>query len=402
MVVITGLIQFLFWASLALMAHTYLLYPFLMYCLTRRKPEHIPVFGSLQEAPRISILMSVFNEEKVLHEKLESILRSSFPVEKMHLFLGSDDSTDQTNSIASEYAVRYPWITFYPFSTRRGKPNVINQLAEEARKAYGKGPDHVLVITDANVMLAESTLWQLVRHYKDPNIAVVDANMVSTGTREAGISKAEGRYVSLEVWLKHWEGQAWGAMIGPFGGCYAIRADYYREVPANFLVDDFFIVLRALEQGGRAINDLDALCFEAATHEIRHEFRRKKRISAGNFQNLFTFRNLWWPPTKRLSFAFFSHKVLRWTGPLFMLVLWMAAGTLALQGNYFFRIVFYLLNIMGIAVPLLDYFLTAIGIHFLPFRGIRYFLLMNLALAAGWIQYKKGITTNVWQPTHRS
>jgi hypothetical protein len=42
------------------------------------------------------------------------------------------------------------------------------------------------------------------------------------------------------------------------------------------------------------------------------------------------------------------------------------------------------------------------GIQVLLLRGMRYFLLMNAALFAGWIFYKKGIKTNVWQPTERA
>jgi hypothetical protein len=55
-----------------------------------------------------------------------------------------------------------------------------------------------------------------------------------------------------------------------------------------------------------------------------------------------------------------------------------------------------------IGAPILDWMFKHLGIQLLPLRGIRYFLWMNAALFMGWIQFLKGIKTNVWQPTQRS
>ncbi|CAG0880285.1 unnamed protein product [Darwinula stevensoni] len=85
-----------------------------------------------------------------------------------------------------------------------------------------------------------------------------DAHIKPIGLRAQGISKSEDTYIGREVMLKHYESRAWGTMIGPFGGCYAIRANLFEPIPPNFLVDDFLITFRALEQGYAAINDLSA------------------------------------------------------------------------------------------------------------------------------------------------
>jgi len=191
-------------------------------------------------------------------------------------------------------------------------------------------------------------------------------------------------------------------MIGPFGGCYALRSTYFSEIPPNFLVDDFYIAMRVFEQGGDALSDLEAVCYEAVSHEIREEFRRKSRISSGNYQNLFTFRHLWWPPTNNLGFAFFSHKVLRWLGPFFLLGLLCSMIPLACAGNIFYRILFFTIVTAVLILPALDYFLKNWNINLLPLRGIRYFILMNLALLEGFIKFLKGIKSNVWEPPRRN
>ncbi len=397
-------LHLLSWGCLAGVIHTYLLYPLILRWLASGKPSHQQVFRPEDNLllPRVSILMSAYNEEGVLPEKLESLERLEYPTEKITLYAGSDHSSDSTDQILESFAARNPWAVFVPFPERQGKPGVINQLAERAVRDHGAGQEHILLITDANILLSPKALFYLARHFCDPLIGVADSHIIPYGLKEVGISRAEERYLSSEAQLKHWEGILWGAMIGPFGGCYAVRSDYFNPAPSNFLVDDFYITLKVLEAGGMAINDLEAICYEGATHALNVEFRRKKRIGAGNFQNMKVFWRLWWPPFSGLRFAFFSHKVLRWVTPHLILAGSISVLLLALAGNQFYQILLVLLGTGMIILPLMDVLLLRVGIQLLILRGIRYFWMMNLALFSGWIYYLKGIRTNVWQPTQRS
>jgi hypothetical protein len=91
-------------------------------------------------------------------------------------------------------------------------------------------------------------------------------------------------YISREVLIKQHESILWGTMMGPFGGCFAIRSELYEPVPKNFLVDDFYINMKVLEKGYQCINNLNALVFEDISNNLSDEFKRKVRISTGNFQ----------------------------------------------------------------------------------------------------------------------
>lgn len=396
-------LQILCWTSLLGIAHSYLCYPLLLHILAKKDRGYGLWQGAQETSAKVTILMSAHNEAQVLAKKLDSIAHSGYPMDKVEVYLGSDGSTDGTNAIALAYAAQYPWLHFFPFQQRKGKPEVINRLARAAIEKKGLDPEHLLVITDANVLFTESTLFQLLRHFADPAIAVVDSQIVPEGLQKAGISRAEHRYISLEALLKYQEGKIWGAMIGPFGGCYAIRAAYFSHVPPNFLVDDFYIVLKALEKGGKAISEPAAVCIEGATHAIGTEFRRKQRIGAGNFQNMAIFRHLWFPPWRSgLHFAFFSHKVLRWLGPHLLLISLFSSLILSFSGNRLYGVLLLFAAIGMIGVPVLDWIFKHLGIQLLPLRGIRYFLWMNAALFLGWIHYLKGIKTNVWQPTQRN
>ena len=400
--------KLIFWSSFAFLIYTYIGYPLLVTLLGRRRQKAIPSDTTPDQLPFVSILMAVYNEEKVIEEKLQCLQQLDYPKDKIAIFIGSDCSSDNTNALISGLQDTFPQLFFFSFTERRGKPGVVNQLALEAAKNKPTSDFHIFLMTDANVILEEKCLKNLARHYKDDDIVIVDANMVNIGMQKKGISQSENQYISSEVKLKNNEAHAWKTMAGPFGGCYTLRASHFSPVPNNYLVDDFYITMKVIEKKGAVINDLAAICYEAVSHEINEEFRRKVRISAGNFQNLVTFPHLWWPPYRLPGFILFSHKVLRWLGPFFIIGMILSSTYLLFhQETTMIWRYFYQLSTLGIwvfllVIPVLDKLLSKIGVHILYFRSIRYFVLMNVALLKGFINFSKGIKNNVWEPTKRN
>jgi cellulose synthase/poly-beta-1,6-N-acetylglucosamine synthase-like glycosyltransferase len=189
--------------------------------------------------------------------------------------------------------------------------------------------------------------------------------------------------------------------MGAFGACFAIRGRLFDAVPEHFIVDDFYHTLRCFELGYDAIVEPEAVCYEAVSEEVNEEFRRKKRIATGNLQNLHRFWRflLPWNGGAGTSFAFWSHKGLRWLGPFFIGALFLSSLVLA-----FFHWI-YVAALAGLCLlfagATLDYWLGDMGIRSGPLRLIRYFLLMNLALFLGAIQFLRGARSNVWEPTRR-
>ncbi|MCH2081124.1 MAG: glycosyltransferase [Saprospiraceae bacterium] len=394
--------EMIFWLCGFGLFHTYMFYPIILRFLAAGKQNNAVQYTPEDAWPLVSVIMSLYNEEHVIKDKLDCLLALNYPKDRIRFFIGSDCSEDQTNEVVSAYAKQHPQIHFYPFSQRRGKPGVINELSDIALASNTSGAEHIFVVTDANVMPQEDTFLHLMKHFKNEEIIIVDSNMIHVGMQKEGISKSEDRYISGEVMMKHREGIVWGKMIGPFGGCYAIRSEFFSKVPSNFLVDDFYIAMKVFERGGKAINDLDAVCLENVSHEIHEEFRRKARISAGNFQNLFTFTRLWFPSFRAVNFAFFSHKVLRWLGPLLMIGMLVTNCVLLFTAQWFYQWTMLALFTFIFVVPALDRLLQSFGQNNFLFRSIRYFVVMNWALLKGFIRFLKGIQTNIWQPPKRS
>lgn len=340
----------------------------------------------------VSILLSAFNEEDVIGEKIRSVFNTHYPAGKFEMLIGSDNSTDRTAKIVESLLTEFPSIRFYNFTVRQGKPNVINQLVRDAR-------GEILILTDANVMFDEDTLTRITAPFADPSTGLVDTQMINLGMKREGISYQEKAYISREVQIKYLESRLWGVMMGPFGGCFAIRKKLFEPVPANFLVDDFFLNMKVLESGYKAVNNPEARVYEDVSNDLSIEFRRKIRIATGNFQNLRRFGKLLSPGRPALAFCFLSHKVLRWLGPVFLLIALFSLTFLAFSSTFF---LYLLIAYAGVLLlPALDYLLKRLNLHFKILRFITHFLGMNLALSIGMVRYLKGVKTNVWQPTKR-
>ena len=92
------LIQVIFWVSLFLIFYSYLLFPLILQWMARNKSITEDLFRP-EAYPKLSVLISAFNEETVMEEKIRGLLESDFPSERLEILVGSDASTDRTNEI---------------------------------------------------------------------------------------------------------------------------------------------------------------------------------------------------------------------------------------------------------------------------------------------------------------
>ncbi len=382
-------LQIVFWCIVLLVFHTYIGFPLILQILSRKKQN---ISFEKKDFQFVTIIMPLYNEESVIAEKLDSILQTDYPQDKLYVLIGSDNSTDRTNEIVREYAEKYPFITLYVFDKRQGKINIINRLVKKAST-------DIVVFSDANVMFDKNTIKELVSPFVLPEIGLVDSNMQNIGLKSDGISIPEKTYISREVKIKQAESILWGTMMGPFGGCFAMRKSLYKSVPQNFLVDDFYICMQVLQQGKKAINNINALAFEDVSNNLADEFHRKIRIATGNFQNLHVFKHFLLSSQKGLAFCFFSHKVLRWITPILLVVYYLINIILAFYSG-FYALLFALFNLLFVLI-LLDFILKRHHHHFLFLRCITHFFSMNLALLIGMCRAIKGVKSSIWQPTAR-
>lgn len=371
--------------------HSFVIYPFHVWLKSRT--QKIVTGGKNSFTPNVSIIISCYNEEKVIEETIRNFFELDYPQEKIEFIIGSDASSDSTNQIVARLAGENAQIKFFPFVERRGKSQVLNDLVSKAS-------NEILVFSDANTIYRKNALKLLVAHYADENIGGVCGKLLLHDFKEAiDAGSREKSYWDAESWLKDKEGKL-GCLIGANGGIYSIRKKYFVEVPTSFPVtDDFYISLKVLEAGKSVIYESEAIAEEMVGSDIQIEFKRKIRTNSISISTLRGIPKLVSFKSGFIAYALWSHKIIRWFTPIWLLLILILSFLLKeeyLVVNYFFtaQIVFYITAIVGSFFSLAKKSIPIVSLA-------SYFLITNIAMFIGIIKYLTNTHTNYWQSTPR-
>lgn len=108
--------------------------------------------------PRVSILVAARNEQENIGDCLGSLLALDYPIEKIEILIGDDQSTDNTLRLAKTIASQHNNIKVFQIKenlgSAKGKANVLAHLAREAG-------GEVLFITDADVQVPETWIQEM-------------------------------------------------------------------------------------------------------------------------------------------------------------------------------------------------------------------------------------------------
>lgn len=189
--------------------------------------------------------------------------------------------------------------------------------------------------------------------------------------------------------------------LGPItngdGEIFAIRRVLYEPMDEMVINDDAELTLRIVQKGYRVLYEPGAESYEYASIDIRDDFFVKVRMVAGGFQTIarhaaFLFPRNWF------TFAFLSHKVLRWTAPIFLITMLAASLALAAAPLYAsflgLQLGFYGLATIGWLLRGRGFMPTVI---YVPF----YFCAMNTAAFFGLVRHLRGAQQVQWRKAKR-
>ena len=377
-----------FTISLFLIVHSYIFYPAILYLLNRIKRTNSIDGNKVKNQPDVSIIISVFNEEKIIKQRIENLFLLDYPKEKIEILIGSDCSSDSTNSIVEEY--KNKGITLIAFHDRRGKASVLNDLASTAK-------NEILVFSDANTFYDKDVLKKFTNNFNDRTIGGVCGYLQLRTSEDNSGGKGESFYWEYENRIKELEGNYY-TTFGATGAIYAIRKSLFKPLPTHkAIMDDFLIPMKVVEQGFRIVYDKTVFGWEEATDSAMKEFQRKIRIGAANFNCLTDIIHLLNPKYGFVAIGLFSHKIIRWFVPFLLLIVFLTSFKLR-DGSEIFQIIFNLqLIFVGLAV--IGYFLDKLSFPVKIFTLPYYFLLANLGLMIGFYRFLRGSQKATWSVT---
>ena len=373
--------ELLFWLSVAGVVYPYLGYPLVLLLLRRvagRPP--LPAVGTA--LPSISMIVPVHNEAKRIRPKLANTIALQYPADRLQILFVSDGSTDDIVDIIRASAT--PMMHVIELLGRGGKAAALNAGLAQAT-------NDLVVFSDASIALEPQALLTIARGFADPEIGCV------SGEDRIAESGGEGLYGRYELFLRRLESGV-HSIVGASGSFYAQR----RAICAPFregLAPDFLSVLRTLEQGYRAVSDPEAVGSMTAVKDVRHEFERKVRTVLRGLTTLFEYPGLLNPFRYGLfAFALWSHKVMRWIAPVFLVGA--LVTPLALLDSPWYvaalivQVLFYLAAVAA--------FVQWAGIQRTLFGKVSlYFSTVNAAILAAWYQYGRGVRQELWTPSNR-
>jgi poly-beta-1,6-N-acetyl-D-glucosamine synthase len=290
--------KWLFWGSAGMIAYTYLGYAGWLWLRCRWRPLAVRCASC---TPFVSIIMVVRNEAGVLEDKLQNLIKLEYPVDRYEIVVTSDGSNDGSNAILSRYS-RDCGIRVIVNAQSQGKAAGLN---EAVRAAKGD----LVVFTDARQKIEPVAVRVLAKNFADPTVGCASGELMLGDLEIGEVNSRIGLYWKFEKRVRELE-SASGSVVGATGALYAVRRSLLVPVPPGTILDDVYIPMHVVRQGGRVVFDTKARAWDLADQGADREFTRKVRTLSGNYQLLQLAP--WLLGRKNpIRFEFISHKLLR-------------------------------------------------------------------------------------------
>ena len=380
--------EIVFWGSVAWIGFAYAGYPLFTLVsswFVRRPSQRRSI------VPTVSLLITAYNEERDILEKLGNSVSLDYPAGKLQIVVASDGSTDRTDELVRAFAARSDVpVVLHRVEGRVGKTATQNSAVEVCT-------GDIVVFSDAASMYEADAVRALVRRYADPAVGAVSGRCEYVVQRGAEIGLGAKLFWQLENFIKRRQ-SGMGTLTGATGCIYSVRRSLYVPLPRE-VVSDLVEPLMVLRQGYRVVFEPAAVAWEQTAGRPNEELKMRIRVIVGGMFGLGWALRRMDPRRHTLAWAqLVSHKVSRWLVPVFALTSLAASVALVGEGAVY-----------GVALGLQVAFYAAAGLGWVAGRlGIRvrplylplWVLLTNWASLVSLARVARGGTDRVivWEP----
>ena len=389
-------LKIIFWVSLGIVFYSYLGYGILIWAYLKIKSFFVrskPTTTVDSFEPDTTLVVAIFNEEVFIRKKIENTFGLNYPKDKLKIIFIADGSTDKTVEIVSQY----PQIQLLFKPERQGKVAAIN-------RAMPFVTTPIIVFCDANTLLNENCIREIVKHYQNPQIGAVagEKKIIDLSEDQNAAGAGEGLYWKYESFLKKIDARFY-TVVGAAGELFSIRKDLYEHVNNNILLDDFMISMQICRKGYRVMYEPAAFATEAPSVNMKDEQKRKIRIGAGGFQSIFLLKDLLNIfKYGKLSFQYISHRVLRWAVcPLLLLFILISNLLICIYSRQLLYDSLMILQVLFYAAALTGWFFALRNLKIKALYIPYYFVFMNAALYLGFFRFINNKQSVLWEKATR-
>ena len=372
-------------ASASIMVYVYVGYPALLALLAAFFNHQKQTSSADDALPSLSILIAAYNEEASIGKKLRETLALDYPASRREIMVLSDGSTDGTDSVVKSFSD--PRVRLLRVEGRRGKTHAQNEGVKACK-------GDIVVFSDATTVYHPMALRYLANRYADRNVGAVSGRYQyfdrggnsPTGTGTVAFWNYENLIKVLQSRIN--------TISGCCGCIYSVRKSLYTELPDN-IISDLVQPLWVIKQGYKVKFEERAMAYEETTQSVREELSMRVRIVSRAIRGVLSVSDLLNPLKHSwVAFQLFSHKLLRWLVPVFLVLLFVSNAVLALQPGVF-RLLFCAQGLFY-ATALLTAFLP-VGVAPKILNVPLYFCTLNTAALISMFEVLRGRNYVVWE-----
>lgn len=290
-----------------LIVYPFLIYPLVLKFLQLFISKKINKDPSYQ--PDVTFLLPAYNEEDNIIECIRSIEELDYPRDKIKIIVGSDGSTDKTNTLVDNYIKNKEFIRFIK-SKRVGKNKLLNKMIDLV-------DTETVYFLDVDMRVKKNALNVIMQYLGDNEIGFVLTPLkVISHDNLAG--ESESGYQKFENFLRKNESKISSNIASLGNSC--IKTELIDKIPDDLVCDDFYFLLNVLEKKKRSVVVENLFTDEVRGKTLGNEFNRRVRIVSCSVSSLWTKRSLFKPSYGFIPFFLFSHKVVRWLSLVFLFI----------------------------------------------------------------------------------
>ncbi|NAZ98005.1 glycosyltransferase family 2 protein [Vibrio toranzoniae] len=339
--------------------------------------------------PSITILVPAFNEEQWIAEKIRNLASLDYPRKKLQVIIACDGCNDNTVEIA-QMAIQEAMCSdvhfeIHDYAQNLGKVAIINEEVTNITS-------NIIALSDVSALISLDALLIAAAHFENDKVGVVNATYQLYPTENTG----ENSYWQYQTAVKEYE-SSMGSSLGSHGAFYLFRTELFELLPHNAINDDFILPMQIVKQGYIAEYETQMVALELEESNLKTDFNRRLRISAGNMQQAILLCGLFNPKFKGTAFAFFSGKGLRLLTPYLMIMCLVCSALL--KENLLFEVLLWI-QIAVYSIGVLGCIMPKALIN-KPISLISYLIVGHYANFIGGVRYLLGLENSPWTRVNR-
>jgi glycosyltransferase involved in cell wall biosynthesis len=285
--IVTNLIENIMWISFLIVFLFYIYYFLLLYSYHRKAQRNKQSFEFIY--PTISLIVPVYNEERIIAKKLQNIEELNYPREKLQVLFVDGHSTDETPEIIGKHAIEH---------------NNVRVIKQDKREGYTYGviqgvvssSGEIVVITDAAAYHDSDAIRHLVKHFRDCRVGAVTGKEIVLTEDGKLAPKLEASYRGFFEFMSEAETQI-DSTLEPRGEILAIKRDICKSIIKRLELSpnasfDSCVPFQAKLMGYRTVYEPQAKYKEYPPISFMDRMRQQTRRATVRIGALFLYKEM--------------------------------------------------------------------------------------------------------------